>query len=87
MITFMTHWSRETSLLIEGPTFFKIAAAIIDHAANIGRIKILGSRNQTFVMVGGKSNYLVVAISSRGRRAADIYEFSKSLSQVIVFME
>ena len=34
MITFMTHWSRETSLLIEGPRFFKIAAAIIDHAAN-----------------------------------------------------
>ena len=34
MITFMTHWSRETSLLIEGPPFFKIAAAIIDHAAN-----------------------------------------------------
>ena len=30
------------SLLIEGPPFFKIAAAIIDHAANIGRIKNLG---------------------------------------------
>ena len=40
MITFMTHWSRETSLLIEGPPFFKIAAAIIDHAANIGQISI-----------------------------------------------
>ena len=38
MITFMTHWSRETSLLIEGPPFFLIAAAIIDHAANIGQI-------------------------------------------------
>ena len=40
MITFMTHWSRETSLLIEGPPFFKIAAAIIDHAGNVGQISI-----------------------------------------------
>ena len=31
---------KKTSLLIEGPPFFKIAAAIIDHAANIGQISI-----------------------------------------------
>ena len=35
MITLMTHW------LIEGPPFFKIAAAIIDHAANKDHIYIL----------------------------------------------
>ena len=40
-------WLQNVLELIEGPPFFKIAAAIIDHAANIGRIKILGSRNRT----------------------------------------
>ena len=29
-------WLQNVLELIEGPPFFKIAAAIIDHAANIG---------------------------------------------------
>ena len=40
-------WLQNVLELIEGPPFFKIAAAIIDRAANIGWIKILGSRNRT----------------------------------------